>query len=72
MIKAIVFDFDGVLVNTVTLNRIATKHACEVNCINLDDATYDKFFLGRRLEDGFGEYLATIGRISELEEFLND
>ena len=70
MIKAIIFDFDGVIVDTYNFNKNAVAAVFKKKRLKFDKKEYKEIFTGRSLKDSLKIVLAVARRESELEEFI--
>ncbi len=64
MIKAVIFDMNGVLVNDEPVHEAAFKNVCENYGVELSHEEYQKMCLGRTDQEGF-ENLVKMHKINE-------
>ena len=67
MVKAIIFDFDGVILNTSQFNLNLLRDIFRKKGISFSDKDYHTYFVGRPLKDSLQDMLAGTGRESEIE-----
>jgi len=72
MIKAIIFDFDGVIVETDSFNYEIFKRLFEKNGIEFDKGIYINQFIGRPLKECIPDYLKKFNREIESEYFISE
>lgn len=70
MIKAIVFDFNGVIADTDKFDIKAIEYACRKKDLEFSSGAFNDFFSGKTLRDGFESFLKTQGREQEINEFI--
>lgn len=70
MYKAIIFDFDGVLVDTTRFYKYAIQNACSKKGLPFSQKIYSQYFSGNKTKIGFTQFLKSIDRLSELDECL--
>lgn len=68
--KAVIFDYDGVLVDSDPFSRYVMGKTLLAKGLNLDEEGYRKYFAGRTLRDGLNLFLDNLGRLDEIEEFI--
>ena len=69
-IKALIFDYDGVIANSDPFNKKALKYAAESLDLTFNDNDFRNCFPGRTLLEGAELFLRPLGKISQVEKFI--
>lgn len=72
MIRAIIFDYNGVIVDTDTFDIKGIKYACTSLDIPFSKLVYAKFFTGRSLTNAATNYLVSLGEQEHVELFISN
>ena len=70
-IKAVIFDYDGVIIDSDPFSRYAFGEVLKQKGILPTDEIYKKYFAGRKLEDSITLFLKPMNRLSEIKEFIS-
>lgn len=57
MITCVIFDLDGVIINSEPIHKLAFKHVCQKHGVNFTDDDYKNFCLGKTDQEGFREII---------------
>lgn len=69
--RSILFDFDGVIVNSDDFNIAGLRHASKCVDVPFEDRDFELFFSGKRLAEGASDYLAHRNRTSRTKDFVH-
>lgn len=70
MIKAVIFDYDGVLVDSNSFNKQALRNAAEELGLKYTDSDHQKYIVGFSLKEGSENYLGDLGKKSLIKQFI--
>lgn len=68
--RAVLFDFDGVIVDSHQWNINAFHQAAEKIWLQFRDSDFIEFFHGRALKDGVVAYLTAYEKMNSIDQFL--
>ena len=70
MINTIIFDFDGVIMDTHAFNKNAIRDVFKRKNTIITDETYNNHFFGNTLREALQKILTKEGKEQEIEEFI--
>lgn len=72
MIRAIIFDYNGVIVDTDEFDKKGLNYACVSLDIPFSNTIYTKYFTGRALVSAAYDYLLSLGEQEKVKLFISN
>lgn len=72
MVRAVIFDFDGVIVNSDAFNIRVLREIFQKHHIPLTEGDFFTYFAGKKLHDALTTLLGKYNRAKEVEAFISE